>query len=167
MTEIVTWRKSGVTDHYAVDDLHALHLARRAVGNLNLVKKPDVSFTEPEEPLYPADDIYGIVGDNVKKTYDIREVSFIWILPWLFWGSYMILFFPANCRDHEFLTIILEILLVIILKIFKKYLIRIFLSWSVWYASGINNFLEIWKRKKAKKNFVAGLLELLVSRSLY
>jgi len=66
--------KSGVTDHYAVDDLHALHLARRAVGNLNLVKKPDVSFTEPEEPLYPADDIYGIVGDNVKKTYDIREV---------------------------------------------------------------------------------------------
>jgi len=69
--------KSGVTDHYAVDDLHALHLARRAVGNLNLVKKPDVSLTEPEEPLYPADDIYGIVGDNVKKTYDIREVSFV------------------------------------------------------------------------------------------
>ena len=66
-----------MTDHYAVDDLHALHLARRAVGNLNLVKKPDVSLTEPEEPLYPADDIYGIVGDNVKKTYDIREVSFV------------------------------------------------------------------------------------------
>merc|ERR1712136_500365 len=66
--------KSGVTDHYALDDLHALHLARRAVGNLNLTKKPDVSLTEPEDPLYPADDIYGIVGDNVKKTYDIREV---------------------------------------------------------------------------------------------
>jgi len=66
--------KSGVTDHYALDDLHALHLARRAVGNLNLSKKPDVSITEPEDPLYPADDIYGIVGDNVKKTYDIREV---------------------------------------------------------------------------------------------
>ena len=73
----ISYRKSGVTDHYAVDDLHALHLARRAVGNLNLVKKPDVSLTEPEEPLYPADDIYGIVGDNVKKTYDIREVSFV------------------------------------------------------------------------------------------
>ena len=66
--------KSGVTDHYAVDDLHALHLARRAVGNLNLVKKLDISLAEPEEPLYPADDIYGIVGDNVKKNYDIREV---------------------------------------------------------------------------------------------
>lgn len=81
MISFVTWRKSGVTDHYALDDLHALHLARRAVGNLNLTKKPDVSLTEPEDPLYPADDIYGIVGDNVKKTYDIREVSFIWARP--------------------------------------------------------------------------------------
>ena len=47
------------------------------MGNLNLSKKPDVSITEPEDPLYPADDIYGIVGDNVKKTYDIREVRSI------------------------------------------------------------------------------------------
>lgn len=69
--------KSGVTDHYALNDLHALHLARRAVGNLNLIKRPDVSLAETEEPLYPADDIYGIVGDNVKKNYDIREVKFI------------------------------------------------------------------------------------------
>lgn len=44
------------------------------MGNLNLVKKPDISLAQPEEPLYPADDIYGIVGDNVKKNYDIREV---------------------------------------------------------------------------------------------
>lgn len=66
--------KSGVTDHYALNDLHALHLARRAVGNLNLVKRPDISLAVPEDPLYPADDIYGIVGDNVKKNYDIREV---------------------------------------------------------------------------------------------
>ena len=79
--EHVTIRKSGVTDHYAVDDLHALHLARRAVRNLNLVKRPDVSLTPPEEPLYPADDIYGIVGDNLKKTYDIREVGDGTIVP--------------------------------------------------------------------------------------
>lgn len=63
-----------MTDHYALDDRHALHLARRAVSNLNLVKRPDVSIAPPEEPLYPADEIYGIVGDNVKKNYDIREV---------------------------------------------------------------------------------------------
>lgn len=59
-----------------MNDLHALHLARRAVGNLNITKKPEISIVPPEEPLYPADDIYGIVGDNVKKTFDIREVCF-------------------------------------------------------------------------------------------
>ena len=68
-----------MTDHYAVDDLHALHLARRAVRNLNLVKRPDVALTEPEDPLFPADDLYGIVGDNLKKTYDIREVCTIFV----------------------------------------------------------------------------------------
>ena len=68
-----------MTDHYAVDDLHALHLARRAVRNLNLVTRPDVALTEPEDPLFPADDLYGIVGDNLKKTYDIREVCTIFV----------------------------------------------------------------------------------------
>lgn len=74
MIATLLFRKSGVTDHYAVDDLHALHLARRAVGNLNYVKQLNISVAPSEEPLYPADDIYGIVGDNVKKNYDIREV---------------------------------------------------------------------------------------------
>jgi len=65
---------SGVTDHYAVDDAHALHLARRCVANLNYVKKPGVVQAEVEEPLYPAEDLYGIVGDDLKKTFDMREV---------------------------------------------------------------------------------------------
>lgn len=67
-------RKSGVTDYYATDDEHALHLARRIVRNLNYEKKPNVTVTVPVEPLFPADEIYGIVGDNLKKTYDVREV---------------------------------------------------------------------------------------------
>ncbi|XP_064095427.1 methylcrotonoyl-CoA carboxylase beta chain, mitochondrial-like [Macrobrachium nipponense] len=66
--------KSGVTDHYALDDTHALHLARRIVRSLNRVKKPEVSLTEVKEPLFDAHDLYGIVGDNLKKTYDVREV---------------------------------------------------------------------------------------------
>jgi len=65
---------SGVTDHFAVDDAHALHLARRCVANLNYVKKPGVVQAEVEEPLYPAEDLYGIVGDDLKKTFDMREV---------------------------------------------------------------------------------------------
>lgn len=67
-------RKSGVTDYIAQDDLHALHLARRIVKNLNREKKPEVKIQQYEEPIHPLDDIYGIVGDNLMKSYDIREV---------------------------------------------------------------------------------------------
>lgn len=66
--------KSGVTDHYALDDQHALHLARRCVKNLNRVKNPHVTITTPEAPLYPSDEMYGIVGDNLMRPYDVREV---------------------------------------------------------------------------------------------
>merc|ERR1712226_1739708 len=66
--------KSGVTDHYALDDQHALHLARRVVGNLNYEKKPPVTLKEVEEPLFDAKDLYGIVGEDLKKTFDVREV---------------------------------------------------------------------------------------------
>ncbi|KAL5020127.1 hypothetical protein ScPMuIL_003019 [Solemya velum] len=66
--------KSGVTDYYAQDDLHALHLAQRVVSNINYVKSPGVSVQTPEEPLFPADELYGIVGDNLRKTFDVREV---------------------------------------------------------------------------------------------
>jgi len=66
--------KSGVTDHYALDDEHALHLARRVITNLNYTKKPDVTLQEPEDPVYSADDLYGIVGEDLKKTFDVREV---------------------------------------------------------------------------------------------
>ncbi|KAM6186804.1 methylcrotonoyl-CoA carboxylase beta chain, mitochondrial [Sarcoramphus papa] len=67
-------RKSGVTDHYALDDNHALHLARKAVRSLNLQKKVDVTIEPSEEPLFPADEIYGIVGDQLKRNFDIKEV---------------------------------------------------------------------------------------------
>ncbi|XP_046404030.1 methylcrotonoyl-CoA carboxylase beta chain, mitochondrial [Ischnura elegans] len=66
---------SGVTDHYAVDDRHALFLTRRIVSNLNHgYGSPRVSCSQPEEPLYPAEELYGIVGDNLKRTFDVREV---------------------------------------------------------------------------------------------
>ncbi|KAM4049213.1 methylcrotonoyl-CoA carboxylase beta chain, mitochondrial [Anomaloglossus baeobatrachus] len=67
-------RKSGVTDHYALDDNHALHLARKTVRSLNYKKTLDVTVEKPEDPLFPADELYGIVGDNLKKNFDVREV---------------------------------------------------------------------------------------------
>merc|ERR1711953_1339403 len=58
--------RSGVADHYALDDDHALHLARRVVKNLNYQTRPDVTVSSTiENPLYPAEDLYGFVGDDL------------------------------------------------------------------------------------------------------
>ncbi len=67
-------RISGVTDHYAMDDDHALALARRIAANFNRRKDPDIQLVEPREPLYDADEIYGVIPPDVKKPYDVREV---------------------------------------------------------------------------------------------
>lgn len=65
---------SGVADHYATDDDHALFLARQCIRNLNYRKNPTITIEEPEEPLYPQEDLYGIVPSSLKKFYDVREV---------------------------------------------------------------------------------------------
>ncbi|KAK2117980.1 Methylcrotonoyl-CoA carboxylase beta chain, mitochondrial [Saguinus oedipus] len=70
-------RKSGVSDHYALDDHHALHLTRKAVRNLNYQKKLDVTIEPSEEPLFPADELYGIVGTNLKRNFDVREMAWV------------------------------------------------------------------------------------------
>uniref|UniRef100_A0A0K8RLB7 Probable methylcrotonoyl-CoA carboxylase beta chain, mitochondrial n=1 Tax=Ixodes ricinus TaxID=34613 RepID=A0A0K8RLB7_IXORI len=67
-------RRSGVADHYAKDDVHALHLTRRIISNLNRRKPVQGTTTKVEEPVLDLDDLYGIVGDNLKKTYDVHEV---------------------------------------------------------------------------------------------
>jgi 3-methylcrotonyl-CoA carboxylase beta subunit len=67
-------RKSGVTDHYASNDAHALVLARNIVTNLNRAKSPGVVVREPVEPLYDAQEIYGIVPADSRAAYDVHEV---------------------------------------------------------------------------------------------
>ncbi|XP_011557062.3 probable methylcrotonoyl-CoA carboxylase beta chain, mitochondrial [Plutella xylostella] len=69
-------RRSGVTDHYALDDEHALHLARNAVANLNWNKDQSgrIQATTVDEPLLDIDDLHGIVGANLQRPFDIREV---------------------------------------------------------------------------------------------
>ena len=67
-------RISGVTDHYAMNDSHALGLARRAVANLNRRKQPRLALAESREPLFPADELYGIVPADRRIPFDIREV---------------------------------------------------------------------------------------------
>src|SRR5689334_11334744 len=66
-------RVSGVTDHYALDDAHALGIARRIIGHLNRMKRPNLDIAEPIEPLYDAREIYGVVPNDARKPYDVRE----------------------------------------------------------------------------------------------
>ena len=67
-------RISGVTDHLADDDSHALAIAREIVNNLNRKRYDNVARREAIEPLYPAEDIYGIVSREYRFPYDIREI---------------------------------------------------------------------------------------------
>jgi 3-methylcrotonyl-CoA carboxylase beta subunit len=67
-------RQSGVADHYAVDDTHALAIARRIVANINSVKTIDIALAEPREPLYDPAELEALVPTNLKVQYDIREV---------------------------------------------------------------------------------------------
>lgn len=67
-------RTSGVADHLAQNDHHALQLARQAVGRLNRVKPIQSDVTEVKEPLYDAKEIYGIIPKDTRQPYDVREI---------------------------------------------------------------------------------------------
>jgi 3-methylcrotonyl-CoA carboxylase beta subunit len=67
-------RKSGVVDHVAQDDAHALHLVRRIVGNLNTTKQVGLDLREPQAPLYDPSEIFGILPQDVRTPYDVHEI---------------------------------------------------------------------------------------------
>jgi 3-methylcrotonyl-CoA carboxylase beta subunit len=67
-------RVSGVADHLALDDHHALAIARRIVGNLNREKRVAMEVREPVPPRFAADEIYGVISADIRKPYDVREV---------------------------------------------------------------------------------------------
>ncbi len=67
-------RVSGVADHFALNDHHALAIARRIVGHLNRPKRLTLEVTEPTAPKYAAEEIYGVISADIKKPYDVREV---------------------------------------------------------------------------------------------
>ena len=65
---------SGVTDHMARHDLHALQLARRAIRNLKRVKKVNIDLREPVDPLYDPSQLAGIAPVDLRKPFDVREI---------------------------------------------------------------------------------------------
>jgi 3-methylcrotonyl-CoA carboxylase beta subunit len=67
-------RLSGVADYFAEDDDHALHLGRTIMSTLHTSKRLPSDMTAPEEPAYDPSELYGIVGADVRKPYDVREL---------------------------------------------------------------------------------------------
>ena len=67
-------RLSGVADHLAESDAHALYLARRIVSNLNRVKPVNLALGQGEAPLYDPEEIYGIIPSDTRKPFDVREI---------------------------------------------------------------------------------------------
>ena len=67
-------KQSGVTDHYAQNDAHALQIARRIVGTLNYQKKPDIPVAAPRPPKFDTAELDGIVPQSLATQYDVREV---------------------------------------------------------------------------------------------
>jgi 3-methylcrotonyl-CoA carboxylase beta subunit len=65
---------SGVADHFAEDDRHALQIARDIVGHLNRSKRMPLAVRETIEPRYASEELYGIVPRDTRRPFDIREV---------------------------------------------------------------------------------------------
>lgn len=67
-------RQSGVADYYAQNDAHALQIARELVSQLNISRKYSCVRKEIREPIYAAEELYGIVSADWRKPYDVREI---------------------------------------------------------------------------------------------
>ena len=67
-------RLSGVADHLAQNDVHALALARQAVKNLNAQKAPNIATHAPVPPKFDAQELYGVIPTDTRKPFDVREI---------------------------------------------------------------------------------------------
>ncbi len=67
-------RRSGVVDHVAADDDHALSMVRDIMANLNTTKRVDMDVAEPRPPAYDPEELYGVTPSDLRAAYDVREV---------------------------------------------------------------------------------------------
>lgn len=67
-------RRSGVVDHVAENDEHALEIVRSIVANLNTAKRVELDVREPRAPAFDAEELYGLIPEDVRAPYDVREV---------------------------------------------------------------------------------------------
>jgi 3-methylcrotonyl-CoA carboxylase beta subunit len=67
-------RRSGVVDHVAVSDEHALQIVRQIIARLNTTKRVDLSLAEPKPPVLDPEELYGVIPSDVRAPYDVHEV---------------------------------------------------------------------------------------------
>lgn len=67
-------RISGVADHYAQNDEHAISITRNIVENLERPHKYPLDIAEPEDPYYDPEELFGVVPNDIRRPYDVREV---------------------------------------------------------------------------------------------
>src|SRR5437763_11763353 len=67
-------RQSGVTDHYAQNDSHAIGIARRIVATLQQPARAALNMREPRDPLFAPEEIYGVVPVDGRKPFDVRDI---------------------------------------------------------------------------------------------
>jgi acetyl-CoA carboxylase carboxyltransferase component len=67
-------RISGVADHYALNDEHALQIARNIVENVDRPRKFQLDVDDPEDPHYDPAELYGVIPADIRKPYDVREI---------------------------------------------------------------------------------------------
>jgi 3-methylcrotonyl-CoA carboxylase beta subunit len=67
-------RQSGVTDHYAQNDAHAIGIARRIVGTLKQPVRERANYAPPRDPLFAPEELYGVIPADPRKPYDVRDI---------------------------------------------------------------------------------------------
>src|SRR5882757_9094317 len=67
-------RQSGVTDHYAQNDGHAIGIARKIVATLRPPQRAALNMREPREPLFAAEELYGVVSADGRKPFDVHDI---------------------------------------------------------------------------------------------
>src|SRR6195952_420579 len=67
-------RQSGVTDHYAQNDSHAIGIARRIVATLKPPTRANLNMRAPREPLFPTQELYGVVSSDGRKAFEVRDI---------------------------------------------------------------------------------------------
>jgi acetyl-CoA carboxylase carboxyltransferase component len=67
-------RESGVSDHYAQNDIEAIHITRNIVENLNRPEKTHLDIVKPEEPAYDIKEIYGVISKDSRRPFDVHEI---------------------------------------------------------------------------------------------